>query len=99
MNARRGDCVLVYESRPVSKITGEFRVGRVIVAPVRLLKHLEPDPGIRELVSAYLRGATVGTALEICAPKRWSEPLHLHALFDRKISPPVSYRFISGDLG
>jgi predicted transcriptional regulator len=95
MNARRGDRILVYESRPISKITGEFRVGSVIVAPVRILRHLEPDPGLRHLVSAYLRGATVGTALEICAPNRWSEPSHPHAFFGREMRPPVSYQFVS----
>ncbi len=97
MNVRRADRVLVYECRPISKITGEFLAGRLIFAPVRVLTDLEPDPELRRLVSAYLRGASVGTAIEICAPKRWPRPCDLKTFFRRDIAPPVSYRFLSDD--
>jgi predicted transcriptional regulator len=94
VNARPGDRVLVYESRPTSKVTGEFRVGRVIVAPSAVLAELEPDPQLRDLVRQYLQGASTGTALEISNPTRWHEPLSVDRVLGTTRSP-VSYAVIA----
>jgi predicted transcriptional regulator len=94
MNARSGDRVLVYESWPISKVTGEFRVGRVIVASTADLVQLERDPQLRTLVQRYLQGARVGTALEICNPKRWGMAVPVDRFIGKGKSAPVSYAFL-----
>lgn len=87
--------IIVYESRPRSCVSGEFRAGRVITGHPHDLALLEPDPEMRVLVGRYLRGSRVATAIEILRPTRWGRCLSL-AEFSRGRRPPQSYSFLRG---
>jgi predicted transcriptional regulator len=90
---RTGDRVLVYESRPRSYVSGEFRAGRVLTGPPSRLASLEPDPHVRALVERYLRGAARATAIEVLSLTRWDACVALSEL-SPGTRPPQSYTFL-----
>lgn len=90
---RPGDRVLVYESRPMSCVSGEFRAGHVLKGPPSQLAALEPDPDIRALVEHYLRGTAAATAIEVLSPRRWDACVALSE-FSPGTRPPQSYTFL-----
>jgi predicted transcriptional regulator len=89
---RPGDRALIYETAPVSRVTGEFMVGHVLSGELAELLYVagtRAGPGVTE----YLAGANVASAIEILSPTRWPRPLGLEeaGLGQR---PPLSYRFV-----
>lgn len=71
LNVNPGDVVVIYETRPVGLVTGEFVIRVVHHGPIRDIKKLETDPKRKRDLAAYLRGAGEATALEICKPRRY----------------------------
>jgi predicted transcriptional regulator len=82
-----GSIVLLYEIRPVARITGQFTVAEVIFGLPHDLIELESNRVARECAVAYLAGALRASALRIQSPGRWATPI-------RMTNPPQSYRFV-----
>jgi predicted transcriptional regulator len=76
-----GERVLVYESAPSSRLTGEFWVGNVVSASPSEVLTLEPNVESRRLAESYLSGARVATAIEVVNPLRWQRHRVLKNLF------------------
>jgi predicted transcriptional regulator len=90
MDINPGDVVVIYETRPVKMVTGEFVVRAVHYGSPTQLKRRETNPGRRRSVGSYLNGARHPTALEIAKPRRYRRP---KTLADLGVSrAPVSYR-------
>jgi predicted transcriptional regulator len=89
-DADPGDVVVIYETRPVSLVTGQFRIGAVHYGTPAELQRLESDRTRARSVAAYLKGARQGTALEVSEVERYPTPRSLAALGIEK--PPMSYR-------
>ncbi|MCZ7536097.1 MAG: ASCH domain-containing protein [Acidimicrobiia bacterium] len=88
VNLATGDRVLVYESAPVSAVTGEFKVGEVRVAAAAVIDVIAGVP-LDHLEAAYLEGASTASAIEAMNPIRWqhAESVQAYGL----ARPPVSY--------
>jgi predicted transcriptional regulator len=82
-----GSTVLLYEVRPVARLTGQFTVAEVIVGRAGDLIVLEPNSMAQEFAAAYLEGAVRASALRIESPVRWAASV-------RMANPPQSYRFL-----
>jgi predicted transcriptional regulator len=83
-----GDRVLVYESAPVSAVTGEFSVGEVRSgAPDQLVT--ESGVTLHGQEALYLHGAKTASMIEARNPVRWNTctDVQAHGL----AKPPVSY--------
>ena len=88
---RTGDRVLVYECTPISRVTGEFRVGDVVTGTPAELLALEHSDGRAE-IERYLFGAHVASAIEIVDAIRWKKAREWQE-FLRGRKPPQSYGF------
>ncbi len=88
-----GDTVLMYESSPLSLLTGWFTAGRVIIGSADQLPALEEESDIRQAVADYLKGARACTAIEVTEPHRWSNPLPLTTVLPGR-RPVQSYAFV-----
>jgi len=88
-----GDLVLIYETSPVSLVTGEFHVGATTRDQPAQLAALESNAEERATLIAYLKGAERCGALRIVNPVRWPEPRTLTRLGIS--SPPQSYRYVN----
>jgi predicted transcriptional regulator len=93
VSLKEGDVVLVYESSPKSRVTGQFRVGNVIYGKPSTLLQLETRRETRRLCADYLAGSKKAAAIEIINPIQWKDAFSLKLLCC-KISPPQSYIFI-----
>ena len=82
-----GSTVLLYEIRPVARITGQFTVAEVIFGRAGDLIKLEANHVAQEFAATYLQGAVRASALRIESPGRWASPIPM-------TNPPQSYRFI-----
>ena len=89
INLDLGDVVIIYETRPVSLVTGEFTVRSIEWGSARRLVTLERDRARRSSLRAYLRGAAVGTAIGIGKARRYRQPLTLADLDVQRA--PMSY--------
>lgn len=90
---RSGDLVLVYESAPVSYLTGQFHVGKVVIGSPTDLIELEAEGTSRVAVQHYLLGAQVASAIEVLDPVRWREKVCFNE-FLPGYRPPQSYAFV-----
>lgn len=87
------DRILVYESAPISQVTGEFNAGKVIYGKSSQILNLEPNLDSRAAAAQYLTGAQLCTAIEVVDPIRWEQPIRLSNLYP-DLRPPQSYLFI-----
>jgi predicted transcriptional regulator len=91
LSLQPGDRVLVYETRPVSAVTGEFLVGGVFYEPVANLRQITVSgggPGLDE----YLAGVSCASALRVVSPIKYPRP---RALSEFGVAhPPLSYQFL-----
>jgi len=93
VNLHKGDRVLIYESAPVSLVTGEFGVGNVSWgSPSELLSH-ERNSEARTDAYRYLFGASLATSIKIMKPLQWKRPRKLGELLPT-CHPPQSYCFV-----
>lgn len=90
---REGDHVFIYETSPVSRLTGEFRVGKVILGSPSQLYSLEPSRNSREEAKRYLLGAQFASAIQIVAAVQWQQSRSLQEVLPG-YRPPRSYVFI-----
>lgn len=93
VSVRRGDTILMYESAPVSRLTGWFTAGQVIVDIPDKLQTLEADLVVRRAVAEYLNAARIGTAIEVTNPQKWHAPRVLTDVFPGR-RPVQSYAFV-----
>ena len=86
------DIILVYETAPISSITGSFVVGRVVQGKPEVIVTLEPDQANRKAVEQYLAGAKVASAIEVTQVTRWHRSVPLSEILPGT-KPPQSYIF------
>ena len=89
---RTGDRVLVYECTPISRVTGEFRVGDVVTGTPAELSALEHSASGHAEIERYLSGARVATAIEIVEAMRWKKAREWQEFLGGR-KPPQSYAF------
>jgi predicted transcriptional regulator len=71
ITVRTGDRAFIYEPGSVSRVTGEFQVGRVVTGEPLRLTLLEGDASGHAAARSYLKEARIATAMEIIDPSRW----------------------------
>ncbi|RLE75404.1 MAG: hypothetical protein DRJ56_05810 [Thermoprotei archaeon] len=91
-----GDRVVLYESRPVMAITGEFVAGRVAeMRPEDVIKLIREDAleGCGELDVPYVVGRRPVLIIEVREPRRYVRPVTLAELRAALggFRPPASY--------
>jgi predicted transcriptional regulator len=84
---------LIYEVTPVGLVTGCFSIGQVISDTAVVVADLEQDDDLRQRTLAYLKGASVATALEVVTPYRFAVPTELSEVPGIRRAPQ-SYSFI-----
>ena len=86
-----GDRILVYETAPISSVTGEFIAGAIIAGipgEVRRRAGAGAGPGLDE----YFAGAEIASGIRIVAPMHYVRP---KPLSDFGLAhPPLSYTFL-----
>lgn len=89
--------VVIYASSPIKLIVGEFTIAAVhSLAISDLWRHTEPLAGIdRHLFDLYFSGRAIGHALEVCAIRRYEEPIQLEALGIER--PPQSFCYLEAE--
>jgi predicted transcriptional regulator len=91
--------VVVYVTRPVGKIVGEFDVSGVVHgSPDSLWEQTADGAGItREFFQTYFQGRERAFALAIGAVRRYESPLEPDDLIE-DFAPPQSYMYVGDDL-
>lgn len=86
--------VLLYASRPVAKVIGEFTIGRVLALDLdSLWEHTCHGSAVsRSYFDAYFRGRQYGYAIEVEAVRRYREPLALAEFAVRRA--PQSFQYV-----
>lgn len=92
IHCRPGDLVKIYETAPVSAITGSFVVGSVIKGSPSDVLARTGDTNRSEIV-LYLDGASHCAALVVTSARRWARTRHLRSLPAVKRAPQ-SYVFL-----
>jgi predicted transcriptional regulator len=88
-----GTLALIYEVMPVGLVTGCFSIGQVVSDTAVVVADLEQDDDLRQRTLAYLKGASVATALEVVTPCRLAVPTELSDVSGIRRAPQ-SYSFI-----
>jgi predicted transcriptional regulator len=90
------DSVFIYETKPVGKITGNFRIGRIICeTPEKIWNETMNKSGIlKEDFFKYFEGVDKGYAIEILEVEKCL-PVGLD-IFNLK-SPPQSFCYVNAD--
>lgn len=91
--------VFLYSTKPVGKIAGSFKIGRVISDTPRLLWELfGPASGVTYTdFLDYFKGANLGYAIEITDLRVYQTPVHPD-LYIPGFKPPRSFTYIDGQL-
>lgn len=86
--------ILIYASRPVKKVLGEFKVEDVISdIPEKLWEKTHPYSGINKLYfDEYFSGKNIGYAIKIRDLKKYDIPLNL-SFYNIK-RPPQSFMYL-----
>jgi len=89
--------VVVYASRPVGKVVGEFEVGGVLSGtPLSIWRRTEAHAGIsRKEFFRYFSGTAIAHAIRVANHVRYDTPLCLQESF--RLSPPQSFLYLAGD--
>ncbi|CAN7642599.1 ASCH domain-containing protein [Phenylobacterium sp. LjRoot219] len=88
--------VVVYATKPVGKIVGEFDVDDILgQAPDDLWRETAALSGIsRDFFDAYFEGREVAYALKIGAVRAYAEPIAPEAVMEN-FTAPQSYMYLS----
>jgi predicted transcriptional regulator len=87
----------LYESAPVSRVTGLVLIEEIFCASETQLAALpKSDDPFREDYGGYLKGAKSPCAIRLSNPTRFEKALALECLFPEVHRPPQSYRFVTG---
>lgn len=92
--------VVVYVTRPVGRILGEFDVSEIFcAAPSDLWDLTKEFSGIsKEFFDSYFEGRTKSFALAVGEVRRYPAPLDPDDLIDN-FTPPQSYMYVSDKIG
>lgn len=87
--------VVLYATKPVGKIVGEFRLKSILQgSPDEIWRLTEQFSGIsHDFYAAYYKNRGKAYALEIAAPKRYKKPIE-PTEFMADFSAPQSFRYI-----
>lgn len=90
--------VVVYCTKPVSKLVGEFDIEEILSATPDVLWDLtQSASGIsREFYDLYFEGRNRAYALKIGAIRQYAEPLDPQRVF-ANFTPPQSYMYVPKD--
>lgn len=89
--------VIVYATRPVAKIIGEFDVSGIVAGePSDLWDRTQERSGIsKEFFELYFEGRKSAFAIEIGAVRRYEKPIDPDSIFEN-FTAPQSYMYIDG---
>jgi predicted transcriptional regulator len=89
--------VVVYVTRPIGKIVGEFDISEVIYDEPNLLwNRTQEFAGItKEFFEAYFRGRERGFALAIGDVRKYDEPISPDNII-KNFTPPQSFIYLDG---
>lgn len=92
------DSVVVYVTKPIGKIMGEFSIEEIICDDPRMIwKNTQEFSGISEdKFDAYFRNKSKGYALKIGKVKRFSRPIDPRELWGT-FTPPQSFCYVDDD--
>ncbi|UTS88161.1 ASCH domain-containing protein [Rhizobium anhuiense] len=92
--------VVVYVTRPVGQIIGEFDIDEILCEqPERLWQLTKSHSGItREFFDSYFSGRSTSFALVVGATRRYHPPIDPAVFFDN-FTPPQSYMYVDDELG
>lgn len=88
--------VVVYATRPIGKIVGEFDVDYILgETPDVLWSQTASRSGIsRDFFDAYFEGREIAYALKIGAVRQYAEPIAPKDVLEN-FTPPQSYMYVS----
>lgn len=88
--------VVVYSTKPVGKIIGEFTIEKIISdSPQRLWDQTYEYSGVsKDFFMDYFDKKEIGFALKIKDFIKYNEPINPNLFFDR-FTPPQSYKYIT----
>lgn len=86
---------IIYASRPVCRLNGEFEIEEVLSLPMDALwRRTRWEAGIsHRLFCAYFHGKQECHAIRVSNPTRYDEPMRLDDALDM-IRPPQSFAYI-----
>jgi predicted transcriptional regulator len=88
--------IVIYASRPVSRVVGECRIDNVLaLEPTKLWSLTSFGAGVdRDFFDAYFHGKKIGFALKVSKPKRYAKARRLdeHCGLSR---PPQSFCYLN----
>jgi predicted transcriptional regulator len=87
--------VILYASRPVSQVVGEFKIAEIMTMDlVDLWTATQHGSGIdKSYFDEYFQGRETGHAIRVKVPRRYHQPLDLER--DLHIAqPPQSFRYV-----
>lgn len=92
--------VVVYVTRPVGRILGEFDVSEIFCdTPSELWDRTKEHSGIsKEFFDSYFQGRTKSFALAVGEVRRYPAPLDPDDVIDN-FTPPQSYMYVSDKIG
>lgn len=92
----RVSTVVIYATKPIGKVVGEFRVSSVIEAePSTLWRRTAHAAGISsQYFDEYFSGRSRGYAIVVGKPKRYRKPRELKTVHPRAV-PPQSFCYVS----
>jgi predicted transcriptional regulator len=81
--------VIVYATKPVGKVVGEFSIGGVIeVHPVKLWGLTKEHAGItRKFFDEYFASRSRAYAIEVKNPRRYTKPKDIDAFIESGVAP------------
>jgi predicted transcriptional regulator len=83
------DTVVIYATKPVGKIIGEFKVDDILQAqPNELWEKTKEYSGITQsFFDQYFDGRTQAFAIQVKSPFRYQEPFDLERIIPKGIAP------------
>lgn len=94
-SSQRVECVLMYATKPVGKVVGEFRVSHIHVdKPSAIWKMAKVHAGInKRFFDEYYRDREVAVAIEVESVRKYETPIGLSEL-GAGITAPQSFRYL-----
>lgn len=88
-NTTKVDKIILYATKPIGKIVGEFMIDDILQSnPKSLWELTHSYAGIsRDYFDKYFSGKSYGYAIKIKNPKRYSKTLELHEITDSPTAP------------
>ncbi|MDQ7979048.1 ASCH domain-containing protein [Paraburkholderia sp. SARCC-3016] len=89
------ETVLIYATKPVGKVVGEFEVAKVhIDAPKKIWNITKQAAGIKKsFFDAYYTGRDTAVAIAVGRVKKYEEPVSLQS-FGPELKAPQSFRYL-----